>query len=256
MLMIKELQKIIQQGENSDAILVPNTSTRNLNLGKIDAYFQRYNIEFEQEADADKARILLNTDILAESGEVTVGGLLVFGQNVTRHLPQAYVSFAHFRGDEITSELLDKQSIEGTLDYQIDTSVSIIKNHWPVSSVINGTRREDTSFIYNDGVFRELIANACLHRNYALQSQIRIFMFADRIEFRSPGRLPNAVNVEKLRYGVSSPVNPIILKFMDNLRYVDRLGRGLPMVYHEATSNGKRVDFQVIGEEFWVTLER
>lgn len=81
-------------------------------------------------------------------------------------------------------------------------------------------------------------------------------MFDDRIEFRSPGRLPNTITVEKLIVGTSYPVNPVILKFIDNLRYVDILGRGLPLVYREATQNGKRVEFKEIGEEFWVILER
>lgn len=62
---------------------------------------------------------------------------------------------------------------------------------------------------------------------------LRAGMFRDRIEFISPGRLPNTVTIEKLKLGVSYSSNPILLKFMDNLGYVERLGRGLPMVYYE-----------------------
>ena len=47
----------------------------------------------------------------------------------------------------------------------------------------------------------------------------------------------------------------MIVKFMENLRYIDQLGRGLPMVYQEAHKVGKRVTFQEIGEEFKVILE-
>ena len=43
---------------------------------------------------------------------------------------------------------------------------------------------------------------------------------------------------------------------MENLRYTDRLGRGLPMVYREAQQAGKGVEFKEVGEEFWVVLER
>jgi ATP-dependent DNA helicase RecG len=43
---------------------------------------------------------------------------------------------------------------------------------------------------------------------------------------------------------------------MDNLRYIDHLGRGLPMVYREATENEKLVAFKEVGEEFWVVLGR
>ncbi|EFA71604.1 hypothetical protein CRD_02703 [Raphidiopsis brookii D9] len=104
-------------------------------------------------------------------------------------------------------------------------------------------------------MFRELIVNACVHRNYSITgSRIRIFMFHNRIEFMSPGKLPNTVTIDKLRFGVSYSINPVIVKFMENLRYIDKLGRGLPMVYQEAKKLGKDVLFEEIGEEFKVTL--
>ncbi len=46
----------------------------------------------------------------------------------------------------------------------------------------------------------------------------------------------------------------MILKFMENLRYIDKLGRGLPMVYRTAVQANKRVEFAEVGEEFRVVL--
>jgi ATP-dependent DNA helicase RecG len=66
--------------------------------------------------------------------------------------------------------------------------------------------------------------------------------------------LPNTVTVEKLKAGVSYAVNPVIVKFMENLNYIDKLGRGLPMVYQEAKKNNKEVVFEEMGEEFKVIL--
>ena len=97
--------------------------------------------------------------------------------------------------------------------------------------------------------------NACIHRNYSISgSRIRVFLFDDRLEVHSPGRLPNTITIEKLSAGVSFAVNPVILKFMENLRYVDKLGRGLPLVWNEARKLGKQVSFSEIGEEFVVSL--
>ncbi len=93
------------------------------------------------------------------------------------------------------------------------------------------------------------------HRNYPIHgARIRIRQFADRIEFISPGRLPNTVTIEKLKSGVSYAVNPVILKFMENLRYIDKLGRGIPMVCLEAAKLGAAPVFEETGEEFQVTL--
>jgi ATP-dependent DNA helicase RecG len=66
--------------------------------------------------------------------------------------------------------------------------------------------------------------------------------------------LPNTVTIDKLKAGVSYAVNPVIVKFMENMRYIDKLGRGLPMVYQEAKKIDKEVVFEEIGEEFKVRL--
>jgi ATP-dependent DNA helicase RecG len=94
-----------------------------------------------------------------------------------------------------------------------------------------------------------------VHRNYAIHgSRIRVFLFSDRIEVISPGRLPNTVTIEKLRRGVFCAVNPVLVELMENLRFIDKLGRGLPMVYREAVNQGRKVLFEELGEEFRVTL--
>jgi ATP-dependent DNA helicase RecG len=66
--------------------------------------------------------------------------------------------------------------------------------------------------------------------------------------------LPNSVSIEKLKAGVSYAVNPVIVKFMENLGYIDKLGRGLPMVWMEAQKLGKELIFEEIGEEFKLSL--
>lgn len=252
-----ELMRLFQQSGvfHYDSIGVERTSIAELNLTKIDQHFSRYEIDFTHESETEKVNLLKNSDILSESGSTTIGGLLIFGINPQRYLPNAGISFAHFNGNEITADLIDKQNIDSTLDYQVDTALAIIKNHLSQPSSIVGAKRVDTRFIYSDKVFRELLVNACVHRNYAISgSKIRVFLFFDRIEFISPGKLPNTVTIEKLKAGVSYAVNPVIVKFMENLRYIDKLGRGIPMVCKEAEKNNKEITFKELGEEFKVTL--
>ena len=50
-------------------------------------------------------------------------------------------------------------------------------------STIEGLKRTDTRVVPTDMAFREVVVNACVHRNYSIAgSQIRIFMFNDRIQ--------------------------------------------------------------------------
>lgn len=250
-----ELLRLFQQSGmfHYDAIPVEKASINDLNFAKLDNYFARYNIDFSH--NSDKELLLRNTDILSENNNPTLGGLLVFGINPQRFLYGAYITYAHFKGTHISDALIDRQDVNGTLDNQIDSTLAIIKNNILNPSIIVGAKTVSTVFQYPEKIYRELLVNACIHRNYAIQgSQIRILQFDDRIEFHSPGKLPNAVTLEKVKYGVSIAVNPILLKFMQNLNYIDKLGRGLPMVWQTAVQNGKKVIFEEFGEEFIVTL--
>jgi ATP-dependent DNA helicase RecG len=250
-----ELLRMFQQAGvfHFDATGVYKTKISDLNWSKLDKFFEQYEIDYSNEID--KQRLLVNTDIMTEDGKVSVAGLLVFGINPQKYLYNASISFAHFAGNDLSDELIDKQVIEGTLDYQIDTCLAVIKNNIKHPSIIEGAKTVDTVFLYPDRVFREIIVNACLHRNYAITgSSIRVFLFEDRLEVRSPGRLPNSVTIEKMKAGVSFALNPVLLKFMQNLRYIDKLGRGIPMVNRIARQNNKQLILEEIGEEFVLIL--
>jgi ATP-dependent DNA helicase RecG len=250
-----ELLRMFQQAGvfHFDATGVYKTKISDLNWSKLDKFFEQYDVDYSNESD--KQRLLVNTDLMTEAGNVTVAGLLVFGINPQKYLYNASISFAHFAGNDLSDELIDKQVIEGTLDYQIDTCLAVIKNNIKQPSVIEGAKTVNTIFLYPDKVFREIIVNACLHRNYAITgSSIRVFLFEERLEVRSPGRLPNAVTIEKMKAGVSFALNPVLLKFMQNLRYIDKLGRGIPMVNRIAKQNSKQLWLEEQGEEFVLTL--
>ena len=250
-----ELMRLFQQAGlfHFDLTPVPNTGLKELNLTKIADYFQRWDVDITDEDDLET--LLANTDILSGDDRITVAGLLLFGLQPQRYLQNSSIIFAHYLGDKPDSELLDRQVIEGTLDYQVDACLTVIKHNLKNPSVIEGGKRQPTGLHYPDKVFRELLVNACVHRNYAIRgSRIRILQFNDRLEFISPGRLPNTVTIDKLRSGVSYAVNPVIVKFMENLRYIDKLGRGLPMVYRETVKLGRQPVFEEFGEEFRVTL--
>ncbi|EIM63598.1 LOW QUALITY PROTEIN: putative transcriptional regulator with HTH domain [Desulfobacter postgatei 2ac9] len=250
-----ELMRMFQHAGmfHYDLTGIENTSLKHLNMTAISSYFQRYDIDIDDEKDVTS--LLINTDILTEKTNVTVAGLLLFGTYPQKFLKNSSISYAHFAGTGLNDELIDRQVIEGNLPFQIDTALSVLKHNIMEASKIEKAKRVIQSTRYPDKVFRELLVNACVHRNYAIHgSRIRILHFDDRIEFISPGRLPNTVTIEKLKSGVSYAVNPVIVKFMENLRYIDKLDRGIPMVCHEARLLGFEPVFQEAGEEFQAIL--
>jgi ATP-dependent DNA helicase RecG len=248
----------VNKGQNNhyDLIPVENTSIRVLNSSYLSDYFSKYSIDYEQESEADRLNLLINTDILGSNGNCTVAGLLLFGIKPQKYLLNASISIARFKGNDIGDELIDKQVVEGTLGNQIDISTAIIKNLIPVSSTIEGNKRIDKKHSYSDRLLREIIVNAVVHRNYSIVgSRIRVLIFDNRLEVISPGRLPNTITTEKIRYGVSYAVNPVLVKFMENMRYIDKLGRGIPMVCQEVEKANRKIDFIEVGQDFKVVLE-
>ncbi len=69
-------------------------------------------------------------------------------------------------------------------------------------------------------VLEELTVNSLIHRDYFINSTIKIFIFDNRIEIISPGKLPNTLTVDKIKAGTSNVRNPILFT---NARYYFRL---------------------------------
>ncbi|WP_243176853.1 ATP-binding protein [Clostridium gasigenes] len=180
---------------------------------------------------------------------------MIFGKMPSNSLPQNGISFAHFNGNDISDELIDKKVIEGRIQEIAESTLTIIKNNILTPSTIKDlkrTEKEDYPLI----VLREALVNTLVHRNYSIYgSKIRIFMFNDRIEFRSPGRLPNTVTTEKMKVGVSFARNPFLVKYMENMRFIDQLGRGIPMIIKNMMSiSNIEPKLQELGEEFILTI--
>lgn len=69
-----------------------------------------------------------------------------------------------------------------------------------------------------------------------------------------PGKVvrETQVNAVAHRDNSSAPRNIFLVKYLDNLRYFDGLGRGVPMMIKVM---GDRIGFEEIGELFRVRLE-
>lgn len=252
----EELLRLFQAAGLFHYDLVPLSlvSTAHLDFSALEDYFSRYQISFAGESEDEKRRLLAASDITNVAGNPTVGGALIFGIAPEKYLPQAGIHFAHFTGEVLGADLLDKKYFGGSLPRQVDNALAAVKANLAIESTISGLLRVEKPN-YPDKVFRELLVNAVVHRNYSITgSQIRLLLFRDRLECVSPGRLPNTVSVEKLAVGTSFARNPLLVRFMENFGYMDKLGRGLPMVCQEARKLGVQVKFIESGEEFRVIL--
>ncbi len=256
----EELSRLFQSSGfyHYDIAPVANTTIEYLNMDKLKKYFSQYHgIRFEGLTNIEIKNILINADIMQETeyGDViSVGGLLLFGKQPQKFLYHSSINFAYFQGEHLSNELLDQKNIEGTLADLIDGTVKAIQRNLKVASKVKGVKRIEKTLPKE--VLREAVTNAVAHRNYSIGAEIRVYMFSNRIEVRSPGSLPNTVTIEKIKLGsYSYPRNPLIAQYLRDLRYIDKLGRGVHMILRKIEAIGlQEPELKEEDEEFILTL--
>jgi predicted HTH transcriptional regulator len=111
------------------------------------------------------------------------------------------------------------------------------------------------------GVFEELLVNALVHRDYFIASTIKVFIFLDRIEIISPGKLPNSITVDNIQNGISVMRNPILLSVARHILPYRGLGTGIVRAYSlypdiELENRIEENQFKVIIKRLGVKYER
>ncbi len=76
-------------------------------------------------------------------------------------------------------------------------------------------------------MIRELLVNACAHRDWTRQTDVQLTVFADRLEVHSPGSLPNGVTVEKATEGLRVPRNSNIVNILRDYDFMEHRGMGI-----------------------------
>lgn len=93
---------------------------------------------------------------------------------------------------------IDRKNFRGTLPELIDQASRFIAQYTRVGATIRGFYREGEPE-YPHEALREAVVNAVVHRDYSRVGEtVRVFMFPDRVEVRSPGGLPPELTIDDL----------------------------------------------------------
>jgi len=106
----------------------------------------------------------------------------------------------------------------------------------------------------DERILTELIVNALVHRDYYINSSIKIFMFNNRVEIISPGKLTNLLTVEKIKNGISIHRNPILNSISKTILPYSGYGSGIKRIL----SIDPNVEFinDTLKEEFKCIIQR
>lgn len=212
-----ELKELVLQGSNLYFEELP--------CGKNDLIFQELN---------DKLMKKLGIGAISEDILRTLG---LFTKNKKYNNAAALLSDENdFYGIDMArfgnsiNEIMDRETIEKTsVLKQYDAAVNMIKRYYQYEE-ISGIERKKIDLI-PETAYREAIANALIHRDWSINSHIRILMFKDRIEIKSPGGLPKGITTDEYVNGdISCLRNPILGNVFFRMNYIEMFGTGVKRI--------------------------
>ena len=146
-------------------------------------------------------------------------------------------------------ETLDHMSIIQAYE----AAVAVFRDYYSYEE-IDGSKRHLVEMV-PETAFREAVANAIVHRLWDINSQIRIFMFDDRIEIVSPGGLPRGLSKDEYVEGrVSILRNPILANVFNRLNYIEAFGTGIRRIRNAYSESSAKPVFDASDNTVKVTL--
>ena len=100
--------------------------------------------------------------------------------------------------------------------------LEFVKTKWPEKFFTEGDQRKDL----RESIFRELVANVIIHREYNTALASEIIIYKDRVEAKNPNK-PKFTGPLDLETFNAEPKNPNIRKFFSELTWADEIGSGV-----------------------------
>jgi ATP-dependent DNA helicase RecG len=207
-----ELRRLFQGGHvtYADTSVVPGTSLADVDLDVLRAYYgKRFPSERLSEEEPEMVRQLEGIRLM--SGErLGLAAVLLFGKRPSVLLPEFTIKAVWFKGiDRGGREFHDSRMFEGTLQSQYEQGMAFLAR-WN-GRVQDGSFNEPGAPDIPTFVFEEILTNALVHRDYFIADSVKLFIFDDRIEVRSPGTLPNSLTEDEALKGVGRDRNPLLV---------------------------------------------
>lgn len=150
-------------------------------------------------------------------------------------------------------------------DKRIDLRVPILTALDRLTEIIEGSnyitnvqvglfRLEVKDFPKN--VFQESILNAICHRDYQSNGVIYIKHYSDKIEIENPGGFPEGITENNIITHPSVPRNKLIAETLQKLKYVQRSGQGVDIIFRDMLFFGKPTPiYSIYSEAIRLTLK-
>ncbi|MDO6389567.1 putative DNA binding domain-containing protein [Pontibacter sp. BT731] len=133
----------------------------------------------------------------------------------------------HYRIDAIlrrvdTDRYDDRIDIRTNLIDAYDLLMAFVDKHLPDKFFLEGSQRVDLRNI----IFREIVANLIVHREYSNATPAKFIIYSDRVETENANKPKGFGPIDPERFS-PYPKNPTLAKFFVQLGRVEELGSGI-----------------------------
>ncbi len=185
------------------------TSIQDLDMGEFNRFFKNKRNRDFHETGLDLQTVLTNLNLFAD-GHLTLAGALFFAVYPQRYYPMFTVQALRVKGTDTTHrEFLDKKYFNGNMRNLLEQSLMFLKAH--LRNIQNReTFNTPGALEVPESALEEAIVNALIHRDYYISAPVKLMIYDNRVEIINPGKLSNALTVEKIKSGLSIARNPIL----------------------------------------------
>jgi ATP-dependent DNA helicase RecG len=166
-----------------------------------------------------------------------VAGTLLFCPEHEKHVPESYVSIAHYAGSK-KDDLIKTYLFNGGLHHLLDTAYATLEDIFKTNYVLTGTRKRAANLEIPAVALREILVNAVAHRSYDIESPIRITIFSDRLEILNPGTFYAPIHPGNLKEGLSRYRNILIGDALRKTGHMEKQGIGISTVIESCLDAG------------------
>ena len=241
--------------------LLPESSKNDIDLLSVYKLKEKLTIRDPQSTlkDMENMALLRDLGLLRNDNGIdrlTVAGLLFIGKetSIRRLLPQAEVIYLHYdksNFEEYDSRIDMVQPIISVLDRLTEK----IQNENRIINIQVGLFRMEVQD-FPEKVFQEALLNALSHRDYQNTGSIYVKHYPDKIVIESPGGFVDGITEKNIITHPSIPRNKLIAETLQRLKYVQRTGQGVDIIFKEMLSMGKPFpEYTVFDDAVLLTLE-
>ena len=188
-------------------------------------------------ADRDLARAIGAAEPAAHGGAtLRVLALLLFGseEGLRRLLPTHEVAFQVLAGTEVRANDFYRRPLLRVMD----EGMQRFRAQYREDELLVGAQRVGVPNL-SEKAFREGMANALVHRDYARLGAIHVQWHGDKVRISSPGGFPEGVQLSNLLVTAPKPRNPLLAEAFKRAGLVERTSRGIDTIFEQVLRAGR-----------------